>query len=201
MTREQVRIPPLPASRLPGQDGGTAEIAPRYEDITQDGRMQLATLTPGLGAAVWRALLSKIPAIRAFRSQDILPVLSRLVIACEDRPLSVDVPVRYEGSFRFAKEKDGERIFANMWLEARAPIANTLGPRPPKDAPYELVGRVFAEHVVARPFAPPAERRVTRLDAPGFPPIPEDEHVFETAEDMLDNAGGPLDDPAKPRSR
>ena len=27
--------------------------------------------------------------------------------------------------------------------------------------------------------------------SPGLPPIPEDEHVFETAEDMLDNAGGP----------
>jgi hypothetical protein len=187
-------IPGLPPSRGPGEDGGTAEIAPRYEDITQDGRMQLHALMPGLGAAVWKALLSKIPAVATFRTQGILPVLRRLVIACEDRPVTVNRPLRYEGSFRFAKEKDGDRIFANMWLQASAPIGTTLGPNPPKDAPYELVGRVFAEHVITRPFAPPAERRVTRLDAPGVPPVPEDEHVFETAEALIESAGAPLED-------
>jgi hypothetical protein len=187
-------IPDLPPASGPGQDGGTAEIAPRYEDVTQDGRIQLNALMPGLGAAIWKALLSKIPALETFRSQGILPILRRLVIACEDRTVSVNVPLRYTGSFRFAKEKDGDRIFANMWLEARAPIATTLGPNPPKDSPYELVGRAFAEHVVTRPFAPPAERKVTRLDAPGIPPVPEDEHVFETAESLLASADGPLED-------
>lgn len=192
--REAGIIPELPPSRGPGQDGGTASIAPRYEDIAQDGRIQLTALMPGLGAAVWRALLAEIPAIQVFRSQGILPILSRLVIACEDRPVSVNVPITYEGSFRFAREKDGDRIFANMWLTAKAPIATTIGPNPPKDAPLELVGRVFAEHVVTRPFAPKAERRVTRLDAPGVPPVPEDEHVFEAADALIARAGAPLEE-------
>jgi hypothetical protein len=78
-----------------------------------------------------------------------------------------------------------------MWLEARAPIATTLGPPPPKDAPYELVGRIFAEHVITKPFAPPAERKVTRLDAPGLPAIPEDEHPWEPAEALVE--GAPLE--------
>jgi hypothetical protein len=187
-------IPPVPPASGPGQDGGRATIACRYEDIAQDGRIQLTALMPGLGAAVWRALLSQVPAIDVLRSQGILPILRRLVAVGEDRSVSVNVPIEYTGSFRFAREKDGDRLFANMWVEAYAPIGSTLAPDPPRDAPRELVGRVFAEHVLTRPFAPPAERKVTRLDAPGVPPIPEDEHVFESAEALIESAGGPLDD-------
>ncbi|MDB4936707.1 MAG: hypothetical protein JWP87_3679 [Labilithrix sp.] len=187
-------IPPLPPARGPGQDGGRATIAARYEDITQDGRIQLTALMPGLGGAVWRALLSQVPAMDLFRAQGILPILRRLVAVGEDRSVSVNVPIEYTGSFRFAREKDGDRLFANMWVEAYAPVASTLGPTPPRDAPRELLGRVFAEHVITRPFAPPAERKVTRLDAPGVPAVPEDEHVFESAEALIESAGGPLDE-------
>lgn len=187
-------IPPLPPSRGPGQDGGAASIAPRYEDVTQDGRIQLTTLMPGAGASVWRALLSRLPAMDTLLAQGVLPILRRLVIVAEDRSVSVSVPIRYEGAFRFAREKGGDRLFVNMWVEARAPIGSTLAPDPPADAPCELLGRIFAEHVITRPFAPPAERKVTRLDAPGVPAIPEDEHVFEPAEALVDGAGGPLDD-------
>lgn len=186
-------IPATPPSRGPGQDGGKAKILPRYEDITQDGRLQLTALMPGLGASVWRALLSQIPAIETFRAQGILPILRRLVLVGEDRSVSVNVPIEYTGSFRFAREKGGERLFANMWLEARAPIGSTFGPAPSPDAPSELVGRVFAEHVLTRPFASPAERKVTRLDAPGVPAVPEDEHELETAEALIESAGGPLE--------
>jgi hypothetical protein len=186
-------IPPLPPASGPGQDGGKASLRPRYEDIAQDGRIQLTALMPGLGAAAWQDLLAKLPAVDVLFSQGILPILSRIVIVGEDRPVSVYVPLQYEGSFRFAREKDGDRLFVNMWVEARAPIGSTLGPTPPKDAPLELVGRMFAEHVITKPFAPKAERKVTRLDAPGVPPIPEDEHVFESAEALVESAGGPLE--------
>jgi hypothetical protein len=187
-------IPSLPKATGPGQDGGTAEIAPRYEDITQDGRLQVAALMPGIGAAIWVSLFSKIDALDNLRRQGILPVLRRLIAVVEDRPVSVSVPIRYEGAFRFAREKDGDRLFANMWLEARAPIASTVGPPPPADAPYELVGRVFAEHIITRLFAPPAERKVTNIDAPGVPPICEEAHTFESAEALVDEAGGSLDE-------
>jgi hypothetical protein len=187
-------IPGLPPSRGPGQDGGTAAIAPRYEDITQDGRIHLTAMMPGLGAAAWRALLAQVPAIAIFKAQGILPILSRLVAVGEDRPVSVNGSIHYTGAFRFARQKDGDRLFANMWVEAYAPIGTTNGPRPAPDAPRELLGRIFAEHVLTRPLAAPGERRVTRLDGPGLPPIPEDEHVFETADALVASAGGPLED-------
>lgn len=186
-------IPEIPPARGPGQDGGTARILPRYEDIAQDGRVQLTALMPGLGAAVWRALLSQVPAVDTFRAQGILPILRRLVLVGEDRSVTVNAPIEYTGSFRFAREKGGERLFANMWLEARAPIGSTHGPDPSPDAESPLVGRIFAEHVLTRPFAPPAERKVTRLDAPGVPPVPEDEHEFESTEALVEAAGGPLE--------
>jgi len=184
-----IAIPPLPAPSGPNQDGGTATILPRYEDVAQDGRMQLAPLLPGVGQAAWRALIARMPAMETFRAQGILPILRRLVVVAEDRPVSVSVPVHYEASYRFAREKNGDRLFLNMWVEARAPLASTLGPDPDAGAPRELVGRIFAEHVVTKPFAPPAERKVTRLEAPGVPEVPDDEHVFEPTEDLGLGAG------------
>src|SRR5258708_31906958 len=63
--------------------------------------------------------------------------------------------------------------------------------RPPRSTlfPYttlfrSLVGRIFAEHVLSRPFSPPAERKVTRLDAPGVPEIPEDERSEEHTSEL-----------------
>ena len=62
-----ISIPPLPPAR--GYEGkGTAEVAPRYEDVTQDGRVVLTSLMPGVGFAVWRELLSKMPALDTFRA-------------------------------------------------------------------------------------------------------------------------------------
>lgn len=175
-----IAIPALPPAR--GYEGtGRAEVAPRYEDVTQDGRVVLTSLMPGVGFAVWRELLSKMPALQTFRMQGILPILRRLVI-CEAPtagPFSVHVPFSFEGTWRLAREKGGDRIFVNMWVDAFAPIAHTLGPAPAADAERVLLGRVFAEHVVTRPFGPPEERKVTRLDpASGLPEVPEDEHDF-----------------------
>lgn len=186
-----ILIPEMPPSRREHEDGGRAELPLRYEDVAQDGRIQLTSIMWGLGHAVWRALMSKMPVLEKFRAEGILPILRRLVVVGEDRSVTVNLPIRYEGSFRFAHEEGGERLFANMWLDARAPIGNTLMRNPPRDAPAELVGRVFAEHVVTKPFAPPAERKVTRLDAPGFPAIPEDPHVFASTESLIE--GPPLE--------
>ncbi len=174
-------IPPLPPER--GYEStATAELQPRYEDIAQDGRVQLTTLMPGLGA-VWRALGSS-KKLDGFRAQGILPILRRLVIVGEPGPFSPEVPIQFEGTWRLARERGGDRIFADMWLDAFAPSGSILA-RPKPDAERVLVGRAYAEHVVTRPFAPPAERKVTRLDAPGLPAVPEDEHTFEEAEALI----------------
>lgn len=175
-------MPALPPAR--GFEGSvTTELRARYEDITQDGRVLLTALMPGLGA-VWRSLVSS-EMLEGFRAQGILPILRRLAITAEEGPFSVHVPLSFSGTWRLAREADGDRIFVNMWLEARAPRGATFGPPPPANAERVLVGRVFAEHVVTRPFAPAAERRVTRLDLAGIPAVPEDLHAFEDADGLV----------------
>jgi hypothetical protein len=110
-------IPPIPEGDA--TDVGTAEIRPRYEDITQDGRVVLTALMQGLGMSVWRAMGKRVPA-DAFAREGILPLLRRLVLVGEGAPFSVGEKIEYEGTWRFAREKDGERIFLLMWMEARA---------------------------------------------------------------------------------
>jgi hypothetical protein len=183
-------IPPIPAvPEGEAGDTGTAEIRPRYEDITQDGRVVVTALMQGLGMSVWRAMGKRVPPA-AFARDGILPILRRLVLVGDGGPFSVGEKIEYEGTWRFAREKGGERIFLLMWMEARAPNAPTYGPRPDPSAPRVRVGRVFAEHVVTRPFAPPEQRKVTRLPEgiEGIPPLPALEHVFESAESLVEKA-------------
>lgn len=175
-------IPPIPPERG-FEASADVELRPRYEDVTQDGRVQLTALMPGLGA-VWRALGSS-DKLDTLRARGILPILRRIVIAGEAGPFSAQAPIHYRGTWRLARETDGDRIFLDMWLEALAPVGSTHARPPAPDAERVLVGRVYAEHVVTRPFAPPSERKVTRLDLPGVPAVPEDTHPFEPAEDLV----------------
>ncbi|HVJ90374.1 MAG TPA: hypothetical protein VM580_11280, partial [Labilithrix sp.] len=124
------------------ESSGTAELHPRYEDVAQDGSMQLATVMPGIGA-VWRAL-GRAERMDALRAQGILPILRRLVIVGEKGPFSVHVPIQCSGTWRLAHEKGGDRIFLNMWLDAYAPHATTLAPPPGRDAERVLVARAYA---------------------------------------------------------
>jgi hypothetical protein len=181
-------LPPLPPAR--GFEAeATAEVRPRYEDISQDGRIHLTSLMPGLGA-VWR-MVGASGVFARFREQGILPVLHRLVIAGEKGPFSVGSAIEITGTWRLARETNGDRIFLDMWIEARAPNGFTLAAPPPADAPRVLVGRLYAGHVITKPFAPPAERKVARLDLPGLPAVPEDDHPYADASELV--AGHPLE--------
>lgn len=163
----------------------SASLLPRYEDVTQDGRLQLTAMMHGLGATGWAAVEREVAAIESFAKQGILPILRRLVMVGEGGLVSVRSPVDYEGHAHLARETGGDRLFLNMWLEARAPDATTHGPQPGPDAPRKVVGRVFAEHVITKPFAPKEARKVTFLDAPGLPRVPSDDHGFELAESLV----------------
>ena len=175
-------IPPLlPARGF--ESSATLDLRPRFDDVAQDGRLQLVTLMQGLGA-IWRAFGGS-NRLDIFRAQGVLPMLRRLVFTGEPGPFSFHVPIHFSGTWRLARETNGERIFLDMWLDAFAPHGSTMDPHPPENAERVLVGRLYAEHVVTRPFAPPAERKVTRLDLPGIPPVPEDTHPCEEAEDLV----------------
>ena len=166
-------IPPRPEDILAH---GTAKLFPRFEDVAQDGRLVLGSMMHGMGAAIW----PKLPPADDFVATGILPILSRLVMEAGAAPISVHLPIEYEGFAAVAREEDGERLFLNLWLEARAPIASTFGPKPIGEP--VVIGRLFAEHVMTKPFAPPAERRVTALPNR---PMPTNRHRFENAEALV----------------
>ncbi len=146
-----------------------ARVHLRFEDVTQDGRLVLEALPNALGPTVWRGILASDPATRACVAQGIVPILSRFVLEGRPGPFSANEPVEAEGTCRLARADDG-RFVLDMWADLTGAIGRTYGST---DRAGEKVcaGRVLAEHVLTRPFAPPGERRVTSLDFPGAPRV------------------------------
>ncbi|HEX8793993.1 MAG TPA: hypothetical protein VF765_23790 [Polyangiaceae bacterium] len=158
-------IPPFP------QDGPRAQarVHLRFEDVTQDGRLVLEALPNALGPTVWRGILAADPATRAAVAQGIVPILSRFVLEGRPGPFSANEPVEAEGTCRLARAEDG-RFVLDMWADLTGAIGRTYGSTD-RAGEKVLAGRVLAEHVLTRPFAPPGERRVTSLDFPGAPRV------------------------------
>ncbi len=168
-----ITVPSLPD--LPADQRASAPLPFRYEDIAQDGRMMLGALSPALGAVIWGKLLAQHPAAKGMSRGGVVPILTRLVAEGMPGPFSVNTTASVTGAFQMAHAlKDGsvDKIIVNMWAQLEAPHGSTFGPRPPEGAPLVIAGRVFAEHVLTRLFAPTADRKVTRLDLPGVDPIP-----------------------------
>jgi acyl-CoA thioesterase FadM len=174
----------------------------RFEDLSQDGRLILEVFPNALGAAVWEPLLAKDPVARAARKQGVIPILTRFVMQGTQGPFALmREPVRAWGTFALAHgvaagTEQVDRVYVNMWAELRAPIGRTYGPKPDRAGEMDVAGRVFAEHVLTRPFAPAAERRVLRLDIPGEPPVPAVRYDAKPAAAVLELPAGatPIDD-------
>ena len=164
----------LPASPE-GAELSEAELPLRFEDITQDARLQLVALLPGLGATGWRALM-KEPYTKTMLRSGIVPLLTRIVMQAEDGPFSVNGSLRYRGSYGFSHvlgaNGEVERLQLAMWLEAELPIGRTYGAAPANAGERTLAGRVYAEHTLTRPFGPKEERRVRRLEVEGLEAVP-----------------------------
>jgi len=150
----------------------SARVHLRFEDVTQDGRLVLEALPNALGPTVWRGILHADPTSAATFAAGIVPILSRFVLEGAPGPFSANVPIEAEGTCRLARigEGDGTRYVLDMWADLYGVVGRTYGSV--KGAGERaLAGRVYAEHVLTRPFAPPAERRVTKLDFPGAPEV------------------------------
>ncbi len=145
----------------------------RYEDVTQDGFLRTVAMAPALGKTFWAPVASRLFA--PLRGTGIVPILSRLHCESGDGPIGLAAGVRAESRYALATVGAGddvERILLCVWLSLFAPRARVYGPPPPGEGEELAVGRVFAEHVFTRPFAPPGERRVLALDAPPLPQVP-----------------------------
>ena len=157
---------------FPADQAHTGEDLLRYEEVAQDGRVIPIGLVTSM-SGVWHHALRAHPGHRACIAQGVLPLMTRLTLTSLEAPIRVDRPVETRAGFQLAHHRgpDGEaRIFLNIWSELHG-AAGRIGARPP--GPLVLAGRLFGEHTFTRPFAPPDRRRVSRLEAPGYPEIPE----------------------------
>ncbi len=163
--------PPMPVFE-PSRSTTTRTYV-RYEDCTQDGRL-IPHALPSSQGPLWRSLIGDDSAARKAMATGIVPILTRLTLTSHEQPMRIDREVEITGGFELAHEREGDevaRIFLNVWTELRG-IAGRVGPRQP-EGPLSIAGTLFAEHVFTRLFAPPDQRRVTRLEVEGYPAVPE----------------------------
>ncbi len=152
----------------------------RYEDVCQDGRVLILGLPHSLGVAVWQQILRRHPITEMARDHGIIPILTRMVLSGEPNRTTVDRPVEARGSFQLAHAGSPdapERLFFNAWVDLRASVRD--GSEPPR------VGRVFAEHVFTRLFAPPGKRKVVALEHPALPAVPPASYTWRDPGDIL----------------
>jgi hypothetical protein len=142
----------------------------RFEDITQDGRLVLDAIPNALDPTLWRGVLAHDPAAQACLARGIVPILTRFVLEGTPGPFSPYAAADAQAAYRTARVGSG--FVVDMWAEVLATPGRTYGAAPPSEA-RALAGRVYAEHVLTRPFAPPGERRVTALDFEGAPVVRE----------------------------
>jgi hypothetical protein len=165
--------PPIPA--FPPEQAHTGSVLLRYEDVAQDGRLIPVALPPAM-TGLWHHVVRRHPAQRGSVAKGIIPILTRLTLTALDAPIRVDQPVETRAGFLLAHDRDaaGEtRVFFNAWAEIHG-AAGRIGALPAgPPGPLVLAGHMFAEHTFTRPFAPPGQRRVSRLEIEGYPELPE----------------------------
>jgi hypothetical protein len=160
----------LPAQRT------KAQSHVRYQDISQDGKLNLWALPHAIGEVVWQHLLVHQPLYRAIQRAGIVPILTRMVMQGGGGPISVRRTMDAEGGFELGHTTDAhgqvDRLLLNTWAKLGSVIGRMHGPPPSGVGEPVQVGRVFAEHVFTRLFAPPGQRKVLRLEVEGLPEVP-----------------------------
>lgn len=166
-------FPAPPAPELPSDQSATLEGSLRYEDCAQDGRLMPIALPPTMGG-LWRTVIQKHPGARNSVSTGVIPILTRMTLHSLDQPIRIDRPLDIRAGFQLAHDRDGgevSRLFMNVWSTVSG-IAGRIGPRQ-VDGALARAGTLFAEHTFTRLFAPPDQRKVTKLEVEGYPAIPE----------------------------
>jgi len=179
-------IPPEPI--VPDEHRARTPFVPRYDDIGQTGHLLVIALPIALEQTGWVALEKHVTEEVIQRTR-ILPILSRFVIEAGDGPFSANRALEGNGCFQFAHTLGAggqvERLVLNMWCSMHGIAGRTHGFAVPNAGERLLAGRVFAEHVLTRPFDPPETRRVKELDIPGFPRVPEARYEWQSPETLL----------------
>lgn len=171
-------FPAPPTPQFPSEHAATTESYLRYEDCTQDGRLIPLAIPPSLGG-LWQTVITRHPGSRNSIAAGVIPILTRLTLQSFDQPIRIDRGIETRAGFQLAHDLDdaGEvsRLFMCVWSELHG-IAGRVGPRQ-VDGALSRAGTLFAEHTFTRLFAPPDQRKVTRLEVEGYPPVPETRYV------------------------
>jgi hypothetical protein len=172
-------FPPIPT--VPDAQRATGSYPIRFEDLAQDGRVHFEPIVASIDAAIWRPLLSKDAVTRALHASGVRPIFTRLALEVGPARLELGTTLSADGVYELSHEPDGKggatRLFLNMWT--------TIWAAPGKHRTERAaVGRLFAEHQLTRPHAPPGERRVVTL--PGNAPLPRAEYSAPRHESLLD---------------
>jgi hypothetical protein len=179
-------LPPFP--EVPAAQRGTGALPLRYEDLSQDGRIMLPSLLHAGETLVWGKMVAPLPVVWRLREEGILPILGRMTVEGYPGPFGLVHPLSGTGGYQLAHTRRGdevERLLLNFFAELSAP-RDRISPTPPPGAgEVVLGGRFFSEHVFTRPFAPPAQRKVLRLDVPGLPEIPADHYPTRPLDAIL----------------
>jgi len=163
--------PEMPA--FPSDQASNTQSYLRYEDCTQDGRLIPIAIPPSLGGLFQHAIM-KHPGAKNAIAGGVVPILTRQTIVSRNQPIRIDRAIEIRAGFDLAHDmENGEvsRLFMRAWSEVHG-IAGRIGPRQ-VDGALSLAGTLFSEYTFTRLFAPPEQRRVTRLDVEGYPTIPE----------------------------
>ncbi len=175
---------------LPASQRAHGPVHLRYEDVCQDGRMTLYGLTTALGQVVWRKLIAPHPLTQVGRADGIIPILTRLVLVGTQETVSVAKPIEATGSYQLAHTRNDagevDRLLLNMWVELQGVRGRTYAPPPTDHGTAVVVGRVFAEHVCTRLFAPPEQRKVAAFNHPDLPAVPPDRWPWRPPQAVLE---------------
>jgi hypothetical protein len=184
-------FPDLPA--IADEQRADATLLPRYEDVAQDGRFMLGALPVAMAEAVWRGPLSRVGAQRALIQRGIVPILARMYLEGTDEHVPAAKNVEVSGAYGLAHDGEGEqveRILLNTWADVFGFRGRTYMPHGDGDGERVKVGRIFAEHVFTKPWGAKEERKVVRIEAEGFPPVPPDRHPFRALASSMELPAG-----------
>jgi hypothetical protein len=159
------RPPDDPASFI-----GQESVAPRYEDISEDGRLRLEGIWHPTGRLLWSGHDLGRTLFQWGRDHGLRTVLSRVVLQAANLPVAPRIPMRTELRYRFehARHESGEvsRLFFTTWLGTEAPVPDRLGGFARVEGEPRTVARAYGQRTFVRLDAPAGERKVARL--PGF---------------------------------
>ena len=178
-------IPAAPV--VPPHQRGQGTVRLRFEDLSQDGRFLLPSIPTALAEACWASVF-KTPWTREALNQGLVPILAHAVLWGDPGPFAVNADHSADGCWALGHTVDAagavNRLLMNMWVDLHGPRGLTYGDPPPGAGERLRAGRMYAEHVLTRPFAEAEERKVLRIDVPGLEAVPSLRFPWTTPESL-----------------